>query len=147
MKQDYMDIDLDSALCEMKRLRYEVSPITALLLIMDYTQKELETSISKIDEKTMSRLDLRYNLAKNLLDRHWQKLTYHNLGQENEFSNIPSKTYTVSTAAQAIGVSEGTIRNAINNGKLKYSDVSATGNRKYIRISQKDVDEYIKHKK
>lgn len=145
-KKDYMDIDSSEAMAEMKKLRHTLSPLTAMYLIMDYTTDELETSISKIEFVTMSRLDARYKLAETYLDRHWLKMIH--IGEPESAASIRlKKTFTIQEAAEQIGVSYGTISNAIKNGRLKYNDVTGQGNRLHARISQKDIDEYIKHKK
>lgn len=146
MKRNYMDLGPLEAFDQMRRLRQSVSPLAALFLIMDYTSEELESSISKINSKDMGRLGIRFGVAKQFLDRQWDKLAREEQN-EIESSTRAKVFYTVKTAAKAIGISEGSIRNAIKNGKLNYSNVAAQGERKQYRISQKDVDEYIKHKK
>jgi hypothetical protein len=146
MEQEFMAKDLEEAKSEMIKYRHSMSPLTTFLLIMDYSQMELDESIRKIDLKTMDRLEPRFELARHLLGKQQQRL-YINEDKKHESLKIPTKQFTIKTAAIEIGVSEGTIRNAISGGKLNYSNVSGTGNRKNVRISQKDIDEYRKHKK
>lgn len=134
------------AMFEMRRLRQTLKPLTALFLIMDYTQDELESAISKIDSKSMARLDIRFEVARRLLERQSRRL-YDNDRNQIISSHVPPKLYTIKTAAIAIGISEASITNAINNGMLNYINVAVTGKRRSIRISQNDVDEFIKHKK
>ena len=146
MEQEFVEKDLQEAMSEMIKFRHSVSPLTAILLIMDYSQMELDVAIRKIDLKTMDRLGPRFELARHLLEKQQQRL-YRYEDMKHESSKIPQKKFTVKTAALEIGISEGTVWNAINGGKLNYSDVSGTGNRRNVRISQKDIDEYRKHKK
>jgi len=146
MKKNYMDIDSAEAMQIMKELRHTQSPLTTLFLLMDYTSAEIEASISKISREDMARLDRRYNNTGRLLDRHWQQMIRFE-EPESEASKRLKKTYSIIAAAEEIGVSIGTVRNAIKSGKLKYSDVSGLGVRIQARISQKDIDEYKKHKK
>jgi hypothetical protein len=146
MKKNYMDIDSAEAMQIMKELRHTLSPLTTLFLLMDYTSAEIEASISKISREDMARLDRRYNNTGRLLDRHWQQMIRFE-EPESEASKRLKKTYTIIAAAKEIGVSIGTVRNAIKSGKLKYSNVSGLGVRVHARISQKDIDEYKKHKK
>jgi hypothetical protein len=146
MMQKPIERDALEAMMEMKRLRETIHPLTALFLVMDYTQVELESAISKIDSKIMDRLDIRFEVARKLLERQRMKL---NDIERNPIVSSPTlqEPYTIETAAIAIGLSKASVRNAINNGTLNFNDVSVTGKRRSIRISPKDVEEFIKHKK
>lgn len=137
--------ELIASIAEMQKLRKTQRPLTTILLIMDYTQQELESAISKIDSKVMDRIDIRFEVARKLLERQSRRLD--DIERNKIISSpAPQKLYTVKSAAQAIGISEPSIMNAINNGKLNFTNVAVTGKRRSLRISQKDIDEFIKHK-
>jgi len=129
---------LDHAISEMQHIRHTFNPLTALLLVMDYNTEELRTAINKIDSMTMDRLGLRLDVVKHLVEKKWYAFS----SLERSLPGFYQYNLSVKQAAKMLELDEGTIRNAIDNGRLKYRDVHGSGTRRVIRLSPKDIEEF-----
>ena len=134
------------AISEKNEYRDKISPLATILLLTDLTSQEIEDAIDKLDIRAHDRVLARFNNANFYLRHHLEKLYKLEKEQPND-QRPPMKYYTIKEFAALTKASESHIRNLVDNHLLPFTDFAGKDRKnRLIRISEKDLDEFLKHK-
>ena len=133
--------DLLEAMSEKSKFKNKISPLLAILLITDFSSNEIEAAIDKLDFRTHDRVCGRFSNAMYYLRLHVDK--QYRQGMEPP---TPIKYYTIQEFADITKLSVSHVRSMVENNLIPYTDFAGKDRKnKLVRISEKDLKEFLKH--
>jgi hypothetical protein len=113
---------VDTAYKEAKKMKNSLHPLTAILLLADYSQPELEDAIGKLHAIDFSsyRINLRFNIVFQLLENQKNKIYRQKDNKYGALENSYDDIYCdFKEVMKILGRSKNTTESFINKNKIR----------------------------